>query len=94
MPAPAKIRFFMWLKDAITQKALGVASYLRIEPIIGVVEVGHIHFSPVLQKIPHATEAMFLMMNRVFDELGFRRYEWKCDSLNAPIQKISGAIGI
>jgi RimJ/RimL family protein N-acetyltransferase len=63
---------FHVIKDAITQKALGVASYLRIEPILGVVEVGHIHFSPVLQKTPHATEAMFLMMSRVFDELGFR----------------------
>jgi len=60
---------FHVIKDAITQKALGVASYLRIEPILGVVEVGHIHFSPVLQKTPHATEAMFLMMSRVFDEL-------------------------
>ena len=56
---------FHVIKDAITQKALGVASYLRIEPILGVVEVGHIHFSPVLQKTPQATEAMFLMMSRV-----------------------------
>ena len=67
----SKDPLFHVIKDAITQKALGVASYLRIEPILGVVEVGHIHFSPVLQKTPHATEAMFLMMSRVFDELGF-----------------------
>ena len=84
---------FHVIKDAITQKALGVASYLRIEPILGVVEVGHIHFSPVLQKTPHATEAMFLMMSRVFDELSFRRYEWKCDSLNAPSRKSAERLG-
>jgi RimJ/RimL family protein N-acetyltransferase len=61
---------------------VGVASYLRIEPQVGVVEVGHINYSPQLQKTPLATEAMFLMMRRVFDELGYRRYEWKCDALN------------
>ena len=62
--------------------ALGVASYLRIEPVPGVIEVGHINFSPRLQGTPAATEAMYLMMSRVFDELGYRRYEWKCDALN------------
>jgi RimJ/RimL family protein N-acetyltransferase len=49
-----------------------------------VIEVGHLAFSPALQRTPAATEAMYLMMRRVFDELGYRRYEWKCDSLNAP----------
>jgi RimJ/RimL family protein N-acetyltransferase len=63
---------------------VGIASYLRIVPAQGVIEVGHIHFSPLLQRTPLATEAMFLMMCRVFDELGYRRYEWKCDSLNKP----------
>ena len=81
------------IKDAITQKALGVASYLRIEPILGVVEVGHIHFSPVLQKTPLATESMFLMMIRVFDELGYRRYEWKCDALNTRSIKAAERLG-
>jgi RimJ/RimL family protein N-acetyltransferase len=69
--------------DAATGKAAGVASYLRIDPRNGVIEVGHIHYSPLLQRKPAATEAMYLMMKRVF-ELGYRRYEWKCDSLNAP----------
>jgi len=69
--------------EAETNKAVGVASFLRIQPGIGVIEVGHIHFSPLLQKTPVATEAMFLMMSRVFDELCYRRYEWKCDALNA-----------
>src|SRR5262245_66130599 len=51
---------------------------------MGVIEVGHLAYSPALQRRPAATEAMYLMMRRVFDELGYRRYEWKCDSLNAP----------
>ena len=61
-----------------------MASYLRIEPAMGVIEVGHLAFSPLLQRTPAATEAMYLMMRRAFEELGYRRYEWKCDSLNAP----------
>ncbi len=68
--------------DLKTEAAVGVASYLRIQPSVGVIEVGHIHYSSQLQKTPAATEAMYLMMKRVFDELGYRRYEWKCDALN------------
>lgn len=71
---------------AIVQKAdrmpLGVASYLRIAPASGAIEVGHIRYSDKLRRSPVATEAMFLMMKRAF-ELGYRRYEWKCDALNA-----------
>ena len=67
-----------------TGKAVGVASYLRIEPVIGVIEVGHIHFSPLMQGKPISTEAMYLMMRQVFEVWGYRRYEWKCDSLNQP----------
>ena len=62
--------------------AVGMASYLRIHEKIGNIEVGHIHYSFSMQKKPIGTEAMYLMMKRVFDELGYRRYEWKCDSLN------------
>jgi len=79
--------------EAETTKAVGVASFLRIQPGIGVIEVGHIHFSPLLQKTPVATEAMFLMMSRVFDELCYRRYEWKCDALNAPSRKAAERFG-
>ena len=85
--------FFHAVIDLKTQKAIGLASYLRIDPITGVIEVGHIHFSPVLQKTPHATEAMFLMMIRVFDGLGYRRYEWKCDALNARSIKAAERLG-
>ena len=70
--------------DAATGAPIGIASYLRIDPGSGVIEVGHIHFGPTLKRTPAATEAMALMMARAFDELGYRRYEWKCDSLNAP----------
>ena len=66
----------------IDGRAVGVASYLRINPEAGVIEVGHINYSPRLQRSPAATEAMHLMARRVF-ELGYRRYEWKCDALNA-----------
>ena len=70
--------------DAASGKAVGVASYLNINLAAGSIEVGGIAYSPALQKKPAGTEAMFLMMRRVFDELGYRRYEWKCNSLNAP----------
>jgi len=75
---------FFSVIDLATGKAVGVASYLRIEPGVGVIEVGHIHFSPSMQGKPISTEAMFLMMRQVFDVWGYRRYEWKCDALNAP----------
>ncbi|MGU9956212.1 MAG: GNAT family N-acetyltransferase [Arenicellales bacterium WSBS_2016_MAG_OTU3] len=71
---------FHAIVDLETRDAVGVASYLRIDPPIGVIEVGHIHFSPLMKQTPIATEAMFLMMQRAFDELGYRRYEWKCDN--------------
>ena len=75
---------FHTLIDRSTGKAVGIASYLRIEPAVGVIEVGHINYSPLVQRTPLATEAMYLLMRRVFDELGYRRYEWKCDLLNKP----------
>ncbi|MGH6952950.1 MAG: GNAT family N-acetyltransferase, partial [Alphaproteobacteria bacterium] len=79
--------------DSRSGKAVGVASYLRIEPSIGVIEVGHINYAPRLQRTVAATEAMFLMMSRVFDELGYRRYEWKCDALNAPSLRAAERFG-
>jgi len=65
-------------------KAAGVAALMRIDRNHGVIEVGHINFAPRLQRTRAATEAIFLMISRAFDELGYRRFEWKCDSLNAP----------
>ncbi|MCL4108379.1 UNVERIFIED_CONTAM: hypothetical protein GTU68_065407 [Idotea baltica] len=84
---------FHTIIDLNSEKAVGIASLMRIEPEIGVIEVGHIHFSPLMQRTPIATEAIFLMMKRVFDELGYRRFEWKCDSLNAPSCKAAKRFG-
>jgi RimJ/RimL family protein N-acetyltransferase len=75
-----------------TGKAVGVASYLRITPLSGTIEVGHLNFSPLLQRTSAATEAMFLMMAHAF-ELGYRRYEWKCDALNAPSRATAQRLG-
>ncbi len=79
--------------DKSSGKAVGIASYLRIDPANGVIEVGHINYSPRLQHKVASTEAMFLMMRRVFDELGYRRYEWKCDSLNEPSRRAALRLG-
>jgi len=79
--------------DNTTGEAGGTASYMRIEPAIGVIEIGSITYSPRLQRRPAATEAMYLMMRRVFDELGYRRYEWKCDSLNQPSREAAARLG-
>jgi len=79
--------------DLETGKPVGVASYLRIEPKIGSIEVGHINYSPLLQRTVAATEAMYLMMARVFDELGYRRYEWKCDNANAKSRAAAARLG-
>ncbi|WP_417227887.1 GNAT family N-acetyltransferase [Amphritea sp.] len=84
---------FYSILDNATDKAVGIASFLRIEPAIGVIEVGHLHFSPRLQKTPIATEAMFLMMQYVFDELGYRRYEWKCDACNEASKRAAFRLG-
>ena len=76
--------FFHAIVDLGTGRAAGVAALMRIDRANGVIEVGHINFSPRLQRTRAATEAIFLLMRRAFDELGYRRFEWKCDSLNAP----------
>ncbi len=74
-------------------RAAGVASYLRLQPAVGVIEVGHINYAPRLQNGRAGTEAMYLMMRRAFGELGYRRYEWKCDSLNAGSRHAAERLG-
>lgn len=83
---------FFAIVDSSTGKAVGVASYLRMDPANGSIEVGHLNFSPLLQRKPAATEAMYLMMRHAF-ELGYRRYEWKCHSLNAPSRAAAQRLG-
>jgi RimJ/RimL family protein N-acetyltransferase len=79
--------------DKRTGRALGTASYLRIDPRAGSIEVGSITYSPRLQRTAAATEAMYLMMRRAFAELGYRRYEWKCNALNAASRRAAERLG-
>jgi len=84
---------FHAIVEATSGRALGVASYLRVVPTAGVIEVGHINYAPALQRTAAATEAMYLMMGRVFEELGYRRYEWKCDALNEASRRAAERFG-
>jgi RimJ/RimL family protein N-acetyltransferase len=79
--------------DRWAGRALGVATLMEIRPAMGVVEVGHIVFSPALQRTPIATEAQYLLARHVFDDLGYRRYEWKCDALNAASRRAAERLG-
>jgi RimJ/RimL family protein N-acetyltransferase len=79
--------------DAATGKAVGHATYLRIEPAHRCVEVGAILYAPALQRTAGATEAMYLMARHVFEDLGYRRYEWKCNALNAPSRRAALRLG-
>jgi RimJ/RimL family protein N-acetyltransferase len=76
-----------------TGKAAGWASYMRITPAHGVIEVGNILLSPVLQRTCVATEAMYLMARHVFEDPGYRRYEWKCNAENAPSRRAAVRFG-
>ena len=68
--------------EAAGGRALGVCTYLRIDPANGAIEIGHIWMSRELQRTRQATEAIFVLARHVFDELGYRRLEWKCNALN------------
>lgn len=84
--------FFYALVDRATGRAAGVAAWLRITPVAGSIEIGHICLSPALQRGRAATEAMALMMGWAFGA-GYRRYEWKCDALNAPSRAAASRLG-
>lgn len=79
--------------DLTTDKAVGILSYLRIDPVNGSIEVGWITFSPLLKQTIQSTETQYLLMAYAFDELGYRRYEWKCDSLNGTSRKTAARLG-
>jgi RimJ/RimL family protein N-acetyltransferase len=83
---------FHAIVDLASGKAVGLASYLRIDPANGAIEVGHLAYSPLLQRTPAATEAMFLMMRWAFSA-GYRRYEWKCNVLNTPSRSAAMRLG-
>ena len=83
---------FFAILDAATGQPVGICSYLRIDPVNGSIEVGHLIYTALLRKTIAATEAMFLMMQNAF-QLGYRRYEWKCDSLNGPSRAAATRLG-
>jgi RimJ/RimL family protein N-acetyltransferase len=76
-----------------TGKAAGMGAFMRLDAANGVIEIGHIWMTPGLQRTREATEVIYLMMRHAFDELGVRRLEWKCDSLNAPSRRAAERFG-
>ncbi|WP_372387312.1 GNAT family N-acetyltransferase [Xanthomonas axonopodis] len=79
--------------DSKLGKAVGTLALMRVDPGNGAIEVGNVAFSPLMQQRPTSTEAQFLLMQYIFDVLHYRRYEWKCDSLNAPSRKAADRLG-
>jgi RimJ/RimL family protein N-acetyltransferase len=84
---------FYAVVDKASGRAVGHASLLRIDTANRTIEVGYILYTPALQRTPGATEAMYLLATYVFDELGYRRYEWKCNDLNAPSKHAAVRLG-
>ena len=85
--------FFYAIYSMKYKQFCGMASYLRITPEYGVIEVGHINYSPILQNTTAGTETMYLMMKNAFEILGNRRYEWKCNTLNTPSKNAAKRLG-
>jgi len=85
--------FFYAIYSKYHEQYCGMASYLRITPNHGSIEVEHIHYSPILQNTVEGIETMFLMIENAFNKLGNRRYEWKCNSLNNNSKKAAKRLG-
>lgn len=79
--------------DRASGQALGWATLMEIRPSQGVIEVGNILFSPRLQRTPHATETIYLLARHAFDDLGYRRFEWKCNDQNEPSKRAALRFG-
>ena len=79
--------FFFCILDRATGEAVGYSTLMRVDPANRVIEVGNILYTPKLQRSPGATEVQHLLMRHAFDDLGYRRYEWKCNALNAPSRR-------
>jgi RimJ/RimL family protein N-acetyltransferase len=91
--AASKDPLFFAIVDRGSGSAVGYAAYMRIEPLHRVIEVGSILYAPRLQQTALATEAMYLMARHIFEDLGYRRYEWKCNALNAPSRRSALRLG-
>ena len=89
----AQGRFYYAIVDKDSGKALGTFSLMRIDQANRVIEVGAVTYSPALQKTRMATEAQYLLARYVFEDLGYRRYEWKCDALNQASRKAAERLG-
>jgi RimJ/RimL family protein N-acetyltransferase len=85
---------FFAVIDNGSGRAVGYQSLMRIDPANRVIEVGHVMYAPAMQRTAGATEAQYLFAQYVFDALGNRRYEWKCDNLNAPSKRAAGRFGL
>ncbi|KAB2700160.1 GNAT family N-acetyltransferase [Brucella haematophila] len=79
--------------DKASGKVAGRQTLMRIDPVHGVIEIGNIYWGPLISRKPAATEAQFLFMQYIFDELGYRRYEWKCNNDNAPSKRAAERFG-
>jgi RimJ/RimL family protein N-acetyltransferase len=84
---------FFAVVDLASERAAGMASYLRMAPTEGAIEIGHIWLAPNLQDTRQGTEAIFLMAKHAFDELGYRRFEWKCNARNEPSRHAAIRLG-
>jgi len=91
--AASKDPYFVCVVDAMSGSPEGMAAFMRIAPEHGVIEVGHIWFAPAIQRTRQATEAIYLMARHSFDDLGYRRLEWKCDALNEPSRRAAERFG-
>lgn len=85
--------FFLAIIDQASGRAVGRLALMRIDAANGVIEVGHVLYSPALSRSRHATEAQYLLMRHVFEDLGYRRYEWKCNALNEPSRNAARRLG-
>ncbi|WP_370674851.1 GNAT family N-acetyltransferase [Pleomorphomonas sp. PLEO] len=90
---PSEDPLFFAAVDKASGRAVGIVSYLRIDPVNGSIEVGWVTWSPLMQKSAISTEAHYLLMKNAFDGLGYRRYEWKCNALNLPSMKAAERLG-
>ncbi|MBN9220278.1 MAG: GNAT family N-acetyltransferase [Mesorhizobium sp.] len=84
---------FFAIIDKASGKVAGRQTLMRIDPAYGVIEIGNIYWGPLISRKPAATEAQFLFMKYIFDELGYRRYEWKCNNRNEPSKRAAERFG-
>lgn len=91
--APSSDPLFFTLIDKASGRVAGRQSLMRIDPTFGVIEIGNIYWGPTIARKPAATEALFLAASYVFDTLGYRRFEWKCNNQNEPSKKAALRFG-